>query len=173
MYLYINACVLFVHALVWIGFIGTRTAQRAYYRSPHLHLASKNESLNRVLHIQCNNFIRQLNPIERHQLVPNEAYYNNISMTCIECMYQLFHQTSPVRNMHTVALYPSLLFVPGLLHFYFWNCFLVVHTKETGTYAHTANRLFELLSFLFLMRRKWILWLFYSKAKVRYCFEPK
>lgn len=45
-------------------------------------------------HTQCNNFIGQLNPIERHQLVPNEAYSNSISVTWIVCVSaQLYHQT--------------------------------------------------------------------------------
>lgn len=57
-------------------------------RTNHLHLGPTHRrmccSLSRYTHIQCNNFIGQLNPIERHQEEPNEAYSHNIGdMNCV------------------------------------------------------------------------------------------
>lgn len=146
MYFCLNVCA--VCACVSVNWIYRSVCER--YKTiqsiPYLHLADKNEPFNRVLHIQCNNFIGQLNPIERHQLVPNEAYSNNISMTWIVCECVRINCFTKQSCSECACIQSLCLSLPTLFHFYFRNCFSVVHTKETGTCAHTLNRLFDPLS---------------------------
>lgn len=83
---------------------------------------------------------------------------NSPALNVVHSMYLIFSVSLAVADFCSV-LFQKLLFSRA-------------HKRDRHMCDHMTNRLFDSFFFCFFMRRKWILWVFYSETKVRYCFEP-
>ena len=123
--------------------------------------------------IQCNNFIGQLNPIERHQEEPNEAYSQyHWHELCVHGSICIVKQWSIVYNgtrrcIWTVQDYLFLLVFSSSFDNSIPHCVNKVYAFfccSSHTNIDYPNRTFTIGA-----KEKWILWIFYSETRVCYC----